>query len=66
MLDLFIHLIETHIQVHGGMIILSLIQHHLTAILIGLFCIVMVIPVAILVIDHFRLVGVLNGYEIDC
>lgn len=48
------------------MIILSLIQHHLTAILIGLFCIVMVIPVAILVIDHFRLVGVLNGYEIDC
>lgn len=48
------------------MIILSLIQHHLTAILIGLFCIVMLIPVAILVINHFRLVGVLNGYEIDC
>ncbi|KAK8800220.1 hypothetical protein WA171_004855 [Blastocystis sp. BT1] len=41
----------------GWMLVLNLLQHHFSAIVIGLFCLIMLIPVSILVVDHFCLIA---------
>ena len=37
------------------MLVLNLLQHHFSAIVIGLFCLIMLIPVSILVVEQFCL-----------
>ena len=48
------------------MLLLTLLQHHFSAILIGLFCLVMLIPMLILTVDHLLLVCVFNDSDVDC